>query len=97
MGEQAQKDIKPCPSCGGPIPSAEHAGEYPGALSRIDNVTEICSACGLQEARQGIKRPDSGHSFAMRQLLFQASVAQHGWRDTGLPVIFTIVDDDAAP
>ncbi len=39
-----------CPRCGGPIPSEEHAGEYPGALSRVDNHTEICSQCGTDEA-----------------------------------------------
>lgn len=39
-----------CPRCGGPIPSAEHRGEYPGALSRVDNTTEVCSRCGVHEA-----------------------------------------------
>lgn len=38
-----------CPRCGGPVPRAGHEGEYPGALSRVDNETEICSACGLDE------------------------------------------------
>jgi hypothetical protein len=32
------------------VPSAEHPGEYPGALSRLDNETEICSECGTREA-----------------------------------------------
>jgi hypothetical protein len=27
-------------------------GKYPGALSRLDNETEICSACGTDEAMQ---------------------------------------------
>jgi ssDNA-binding Zn-finger/Zn-ribbon topoisomerase 1 len=39
-----------CPRCGGDVPSKEHKGEYPGALSRADNATEICSACGTDEA-----------------------------------------------
>jgi hypothetical protein len=39
-----------CPRCGGKIPSEERAGEFPGALSRWDNRTEICSACGTDEA-----------------------------------------------
>jgi RNA polymerase subunit RPABC4/transcription elongation factor Spt4 len=39
-----------CPRCQGPVPSAEHIGEYPGALSRTDNETEVCSACGTDEA-----------------------------------------------
>lgn len=39
-----------CPRCGGGIPNNVHPGEYPGALSRYDNATEICSACGVAEA-----------------------------------------------
>lgn len=33
-----------CPRCGNDI------GEFPGALSRVDNKTEICSDCGSREA-----------------------------------------------
>ena len=33
-----------------PIPNRKHAGKYCGAISRKDNVTEICSACGTAEA-----------------------------------------------
>jgi hypothetical protein len=39
-----------CPRCHGFIPSNERPGEYPGALSRADNKTEICSDCGTEEA-----------------------------------------------
>jgi hypothetical protein len=39
-----------CPRCGGPIPSAEYPGQYPGAISRTDNETEVCSRCGTAEA-----------------------------------------------
>ena len=39
-----------CLRCGGAIPSFERIGQYPGALSRTDNQTEICSACGSNEA-----------------------------------------------
>jgi len=35
----------PCPRCGLGLPDG-----YPGALSRTDNATEICSACGTDEA-----------------------------------------------
>ena len=46
-------NVKPiCPRCGGYIPSNENPGQYPGALSRVDNVTEVCSACGTEEALQ---------------------------------------------
>jgi len=39
-----------CPSCGGFIPNNENPGAYMGAISRKDNKTEICSACGTIEA-----------------------------------------------
>lgn len=41
---------QPCPRCGGPIPNAETPGAFAGALSRVDNETEICSRCGSVEA-----------------------------------------------
>ena len=34
-----------CPRCLGTLPVG-----YPGALSRVDNETEICSECGTDEA-----------------------------------------------
>jgi hypothetical protein len=43
-------EIKMCPTCSEPIPNREHAGKYCGAISRKDNVTEICSECGNAEA-----------------------------------------------
>lgn len=39
-----------CPRCGGGIPNDINIGAYPGALSRTDNKTEICSECGTLEA-----------------------------------------------
>jgi hypothetical protein len=39
-----------CPRCNGFIPSNSRPGAYPGALSRTDNETEICSDCGSEEA-----------------------------------------------
>jgi len=39
-----------CPKCDGFIPNNETPGAYMGALSREDNKTEICSACGVAEA-----------------------------------------------
>jgi hypothetical protein len=38
-----------CPRCGHYIPNDETPGLYPGALSREDGKTEICSACGREE------------------------------------------------
>ena len=39
-----------CPRCGGDIPNSERKGQYPGAISRVDNKTEVCSGCGMKEA-----------------------------------------------
>lgn len=39
-----------CPLCHGWIPNNQTPGAYPGAISRRDNKTEICSACGTYEA-----------------------------------------------
>jgi RNA polymerase subunit RPABC4/transcription elongation factor Spt4 len=45
------KDYKICPNCESSyIPNNVYPGEYPGALSRVDNKTEICSDCGTMEA-----------------------------------------------
>ena len=42
-----------CPRCNDNfIPTNTHPGKYPGALSRADNKTEICSLCGSEEAIQ---------------------------------------------
>ena len=38
-------EIKLCPRCDKLLPIG-----YPGALSRLDNETEICSQCGVDEA-----------------------------------------------
>lgn len=50
-----------CPICKGFIPNNSQPGLYPGALSRVDNKTEICSDCGMQEALMGIQRPPFTH------------------------------------
>ena len=39
-----------CPRCNGFIPNDIDAGKYAGALSRLDNRTEVCSKCGEIEA-----------------------------------------------
>lgn len=41
-----------CPRCTHYIPNDENPGAYPGAISRVDNKTEICSKCGSDEAVQ---------------------------------------------
>lgn len=39
-----------CPRCGHMIPNDVTPGEYPGALSRYDDETYVCSSCGQDEA-----------------------------------------------
>lgn len=39
-----------CPRCDHLIPNDDQPGEFPGAVSRLDNATEICSVCGVDEA-----------------------------------------------
>lgn len=40
-----------CPRCtDNLIPNNWHPGKYPGAISRADNKTEVCSDCGVDEA-----------------------------------------------
>jgi RNA polymerase subunit RPABC4/transcription elongation factor Spt4 len=43
-------DDNTCPRCKHGIPNDERRGEYVGALSRLDDETYICSACGTDEA-----------------------------------------------
>ncbi len=43
-------ELKRCPKCDGYIPNNKTPGAYPGAISRRDNKTEICSTCGTIEA-----------------------------------------------
>lgn len=45
-----------CPRCQGYIPNNDRPGAYPGALSRLDNKTEICSDCGVEEALEEFSR-----------------------------------------
>lgn len=45
----SNEDFK-CPTCEGYIPNNENIGAYMGAISRRDNKTEVCSACGTREA-----------------------------------------------
>lgn len=46
--EGPQKPV--CPRCEGFIPNNMMPGRYPGAISRVDDKTEICSDCGREEA-----------------------------------------------
>ena len=49
---EAESNAPVCPRCGGFIPNSEQPGAYPGALSRTDNDTEVCSQCGTEEAME---------------------------------------------
>lgn len=47
-----------CPICMNWIPSNDKRGEHSGALSRFDNDTEICSACGTAESMLDLQLGD---------------------------------------
>jgi hypothetical protein len=65
---------KRCPICDGWIPNNDTPGKYPGALSRKDNKTEICSECGVMEAMQGY---ESGMSL-MEELINVTNIHVRG-------------------
>lgn len=48
----------PCSRCGGGIPNDDNPGAYPGALSKLDNRTYICSRCGEAEAAFNWSHPN---------------------------------------
>ena len=50
IGEKIIERTPQCPLCGGPMPNEKFPSAHPGALSRADNKTEICSNCGQIEA-----------------------------------------------
>ena len=50
-----EQDDCSCPRCGGDVPNTAYKGQYPGAVSRVDNETEVCSRCGVEEAMLEIK------------------------------------------
>ena len=66
-----------CPRCLGDIPNTTHKGQYPGALSRTDNKTEVCSDCGSEEAFEqmggGLRPQERWLSFEPRN--FRRNVA----------------------
>lgn len=65
-------EIKNCPNCGGFIPNNEAPGAFPGALSRKDNKTEICSACGVNEAFADYKQ----HLRKVSGIVWQSTVLE---------------------
>ena len=55
MGFDADIPDGDCPMCLNWIPNNKQRGIHDGAISRYDNETEICSACGTMEAMVGIQ------------------------------------------
>lgn len=70
IGEMTMKKAPDniCPRCGGGVPNDAMQGKYPGALSRTDNMTEICSACGTAEAME-----DFYHGMCLQQSAWWAT------------------------
>ena len=51
VGEKKTKSqFRECPRCTHFIPNDDTPGAYPGAVSRLDDSTVICSDCGVEEA-----------------------------------------------
>lgn len=71
-----------CPSCGGFIPNNETPGAYPGAISRKDGKTEICSNCGTLEAFQDYfmeaNKPDFTNEDKIRDFRKQEAGLDYG-------------------
>jgi len=65
---------KICPSCNGFIPNNETPGAYPGAISRKDNKTEICSACGVEEAVQSLISKRDANSIAWQSTVTEEMI-----------------------
>ena len=63
-----------CFRCGGAIPTLENIGQYPGAISRTDNETEICSECGSDEALECMRGTLSDQSRWAIQGVFRNSI-----------------------
>lgn len=61
-----------CPSCGGYIPNNQTPGAYPGAVSRKDNKTMICSECGTREALEDLLPKDDVNTLIqlMKEVTF---------------------------
>ena len=57
---------KNCPRCGGPADEARTGPGYPrpGALSRWDNETIICTSCGTDEAMAQFAAHTGGRAAA---------------------------------
>lgn len=52
-----------CPRCESGIPNSSERGAYSGAISRLDNRTEVCTSCGIEEAMIDFTTPRWGASI----------------------------------
>jgi len=78
MTQTLEKDQ--CPRCGGGIPNDAQRGAYPGALSRWDNATYICSACGHDEAMRDL----IGNGWGWTDLATKPLDRSQWWDQTGV-------------
>lgn len=71
----------PCLRCGGPIPTAESPGAYPGAVSRAtpERDIEICSPCGTDE---GVRQHMTGRVIPPARWPL---AHPHAFRDQAMP------------
>ncbi len=76
-------ELKMCPKCG------RHYNDYP-AISRVDNVTEICPDCGVREALE-----DAGIGpWHRKEIIIQMVKARY---KPGMRIRLLKMEDDQAP
>jgi hypothetical protein len=85
----------PCPTCDGQIPNNETPGAYPGAISRKDNKTEICSACGMNEAFADYKKQLREVSGIVWQSTVLAEMVEH-LNDNEISLLVNALNDAVA-
>jgi hypothetical protein len=65
-----------CPRCLHLIPNDDEPGLYPGALSRANNETEVCSICGTDEAMGNGPIPSTEWPVRIPQSVYDGAALQ---------------------
>ena len=85
-----------CPSCNGFIPNNENPGAYMGAISRKDNKTEICSACGVEEAIQSLISQKGDSGIAWQSTVTEEMIANAGLNENEVSLLINELNDAVA-
>ena len=84
-----------CPICRGMIPNNQHPGAYPGAMSRFDNHTEVCSMCGSVEALIGLMGSDDAKKKIQVSRAFYQTDLPTAWNFWKQGVLMTLPEVQA--